>query len=807
MMDRRFCLAPGVELVALNEGQYTLRSEFDAVQLSGDEAIRFAEQVLRALDEPRLLKEIESRMPGFSPSSILRQLETLVSNGLLVEVPGEGELLHQPFTALLQSIGSDAADTQAKLAKARVSIYGLEAHGAHLALILARMGVGRFRLVDPFPFEAAHLTLTPVTDSTAIGQPRQTAVARLLRDAGAEIELVGQDTLDTEAVRSVLVGSDLALGCWDSSFAAAQHWLNRAALETGVPVLFGELRATTFMAGPLYLPRRSSCWMCYRMRAVACAKDFDQAIAFEEHLDHIREPRLHARPILPVLPEMLASTMAMEVLRILTGLHPPVLVDRVMEYDAFSGRHSLHPVLTVPHCVVCAKKKARRHLSLVELIADPPQPADPAQLVDTLVSPRTGIVSQFGAVSRDTSETPLPLVWRAQLSNHRFFSERDEDRATCSGKGMTLLQAWRSCLGEAIERYSGSCWSDDELHLARHDELDGRALDPRDLVLYNADQYESLQYTPYTDDAELNWVRAHSLVSGNEIWVPAIAILMDYPVRDLQEYLFPITSNGLASGPTAHEAVLNALNEVLERDAMLVSWLNQLPGRPHAAADHPDEDVRTLNTLYARRGVELALVQLPSDTPVSVFMGIAFQREGSGPYATVGLGAHIQPSIAARQAALEVGQVRPSLRRRARLLNPERIEELAASPQLVASLEDHALLYTHHSTANAFTFLFGERATWQTGPEMDSAETLAHLIEHFRARDQDVLYFDLTPPDMRALGVYTARVVLPGYQPIWFGREERRLGGQRIFEFALNQGFREQAVTLDEFNPMPHPIA
>jgi len=619
-MDRRFCLAPGVELVALKEGQYTLRSEFDAVQLSGAEAVQFTEQVLSVLDEPLSLQEIASRMPGYSPTSILQQLEALVRNGLLVEVSAEGERPHLPFTALLQSIGSDAADTQAKLAETCVTIYGLEAHGAHLALLLARLGVGRFRLVDPFPFEAAHLALTPVADSTAIGQPRQNAVSSLLRDAGAEIELVGQDTLDAGVVQAIVAGSDLALGCWATSFEAAQHWLNRAALETGVPVLFGELRATSFLAGPLYLPQRSSCWMCYRMRAVACANDFDQAIAFEEHLDRIREPRLHTRPILPVLPEMLASTMAMEVVRILTGLHPPTLVDGVMEYDALSGQSTLHPVLTVPNCVVCAKKKARRHPALAELIADPPQAADPAQLVDTLVSARTGVVSHFGAVSRDTSEIPLPLVWRAKLANHRFFSERDEDRATCSGKGMTLPQAWRSCLGEAIERYSGSNWSGDELHLARRDELEGRVLDPRDLVLYQADQYESLQYTPYVDDAQLNWVRARSLVHGDDIWVPAIGILMDYPVHDLQEYLFPITSNGLASGPTPHEAVLSALNEVLERDAMLVSWLNELPGRPHAAADHPDEDVRTLSALYERRGVELALIQLPTDHPVSVFM-------------------------------------------------------------------------------------------------------------------------------------------------------------------------------------------
>jgi hypothetical protein len=55
---------------------------------------------------------------------------------------------------------------------------------------------------------------------------------------------------------------------------------------------------------------------------------------------------------------------------------------------------------------------------------------------------------------------------------------------------------------------------------------------------------------------------------------------------------------------------------------------------------------------------------------MSVFVGIALLGEGlGGPAAVVGLGADLNANTAARKAAMEVGQVRPSLRRRVRLLD------------------------------------------------------------------------------------------------------------------------------------------
>jgi ribosomal protein S12 methylthiotransferase accessory factor len=60
---------------------------------------------------------------------------------------------------------------------------------------------------------------------------------------------------------------------------------------------------------------------------------------------------------------------------------------------------------------------------------------------------------------------------------------------------------------------------------------------------------------------------------------------------------------------------------------------------------------------------------------------------------------------------------------------------------------------------------------------------------------------------MAALGIFTARVIVPSYQPIWFGHGERRLGGRRAYEFGFRQGLRPAAAEPGSLNSMPHPIA
>ena len=459
-----------------------------------------------------------------------------------------------------------------------------------------------------------------------------------------------------------------------------------------------------------------------------------------------------------------------------------------------------------------SKKSARVQPSLDDLRRTNERPGDLLAARPLLVGTRCGVVKDLRAVPRDVTEPAEPHVYRAQLANHRFVDDSADD-LVASGKGVTHGAAVVSALGEAVERYSSACWGGEDVVYGARSEVDGDALDPRDLVLYRPEQYADVEYAPYRDETELGWVPARSLVSGGELFVPALAVSMAHHVHSPGEYLFRPTSNGLATGSTLSRAILAAALEVIERDAFVVAWSNRLPCDLADPKSHPDAAVRRLYHAYLRRGVALSLHRLPSDHPIHVFLALAIDRAADdAPAAVVGLGADFDAARAATKAALEVGQVRPSLRMRLR--EPEtrrRLQELVADPHAVAELEDHDLLYAAPELLHAFDFLHRDSLATLSRPEPREPEPevdrLGRLVEHLRTAGQDLLYVNLTSPDMGGLGLHTVRVLIPRFQPIDFGWKEQRLGGERLFELPVRLGFTSVPTAPETLNSFPHPLA
>ncbi len=191
MRDAKYCLAPGLEIVRLEGGRVQLRSDFTSVDISGETAAEMADKVLRALSRPLDLAEIAECLPGYRLESLESQLDALVREGVLVAHRDPPPAAQPPFSAWLDQIGLGAPDAQALLARCKVAIFGLEAHGGYVAQMLADAGVGHLLLADPFPFEPAHHALTPVRDPMAIGQAREAAVARLIARPGLELTTAG----------------------------------------------------------------------------------------------------------------------------------------------------------------------------------------------------------------------------------------------------------------------------------------------------------------------------------------------------------------------------------------------------------------------------------------------------------------------------------------------------------------------------------------------------------------------------------------------------------------------------------------
>lgn len=407
----------------------------------------------------------------------------------------------------------------------------------------------------------------------------------------------------------------------------------------------------------------------------------------------------------------------------------------------------------------------------------------------------------------DPSEPGRPFVIQAELANHNYLAKEHADQFSCSGKGFSVERAVEGALGEAVERYSASFWWNEEIRRSRRAELPGRSIDPRDLVLYDPSQYADLPYAPYLETSTLGWVEARSLTAKAPVWIPALSVFLTYPTS-AEEHLAPSTSNGLAAGATLANAILAGAFEVIERDAVMIGWLNQICLDRWDPATHPDSEIRELVEAYRRRGVEVGLFRMATDVSgVSVFLAVARSPDNL-PAAVVGLGAHFDAGTAAGKAVSEIAQVRPALRRKLRREETKaRLEELRREPGLVTTLHDHDLLYAHPESLNRVDFLFSRTISGRDWPDHTYTRGLADLVTMLANAGHDLIYYALCVPELERLNLYVARVIIPHFQPIDFGWKERRLGGRRLFELPVALGLLPHANAIPTLNPDPHPIA
>ncbi|NPC85067.1 TOMM precursor leader peptide-binding protein, partial [Pyxidicoccus fallax] len=352
-LDDVYSLAAGTEVVPLRSGGALVRSDVASLQLEGASTRLFLERVLPLLDGQRSFDAVAAALPDVAPADLRGHLDALVAARVLRRSPRglAPPAPVTPFLALLEAWGLPAPAARDALSKLRVVVLGLEAHGAHAAAQLADCGVGEVVLVDPFPCEPGNVALMPGVTPEAVGTPRQQVMARLLSGRGGRVT-TPDVPLTREGVDALVRGASLALACFDRGLSAVHHWLNRASLAHAVPALYAELSSHTARVGPLVVPGSTACFMCYRMRGLACMDDFEPEMAWEEHLDRQRQPRLHARATLPPLAAQVGGVLAQEALKLLLGLRPTTLASHVLDLDALKPLPSLHPVLEKPDCPV-----------------------------------------------------------------------------------------------------------------------------------------------------------------------------------------------------------------------------------------------------------------------------------------------------------------------------------------------------------------------------------------------------------------------------------------------------------------------
>ena len=430
-------------------------------------------------------------------------------------------------------------------------------------------------------------------------------------------------------------------------------------------------------------------------------------------------------------------------------------------------------------------------------------------VIDLLVSRRTGVITEIGHQHRGAEEPVPPHLFTATLAHFDFRTAPLSERLS-GGKGATEGAAKLSAIGEAVERYSAYHWDAGRTWTG----LAGPgAITPADCVLYSDAQYEAgMRYQRWTPETEISWIHGVELPSGAPVALPAGLVYLVNPLPLAADHVTATTSNGLAAGPDLTRAILSGFYEVIERDALMIGWMNQLPATRIDVAQTGCH-AASIARHYRRHGVELRLYRLATDQAAYVMLAvlddIGSEGQGSeGPVRVTGMGCDVDPVTAADKAVFEACQARPSEATRFARAHPgERLKRY----EDVKDLDDHPAFHSLRRNLAEFAFLdTGGRAELGSLPRPatpDPAATLDLVVDGLVRAGARAAYADITGADIAVTGIRVVRCIATGFQPIHFGHGEARLGGRRLFEAPVAWGLRDAARGAAELNPCPHPMA
>jgi len=313
------------------------------------------------------------------------------------------------------------------------------------------------------------------------------------------------------------------------------------------------------------------------------------------------------------------------------------------------------------------------------------------------------------------------------------------------GMGASLAEATVKALAEAFERYASGLLRVDRR--AKETELDGSVLDLCQIAPLPAEYLSRTNLRERSQDVQWEWV-AGSRRNGDKVYVPVDQVFYPLYRKNLKRLpAYQANSTGVAAHYDLDQAILNAVLELIERDAIATFWYARRPP-PHVASTSIPEDVQTRVLALRKYGHKTIFLDLTIDT-VPVIM--CFIMSSVYPHIVSGAAASLECDIAIQKSFNEAEFMLHSWRKARRH---------ALVPEQVYSNIDHGVFYFHPQSKKYIEwFLSGARGISVSNRIFTAAE----LIERVNP-----VIIDLTPRENRS-GLCVVKVLSEELIPLLFG--------------------------------------
>ncbi len=227
---------------------------------------------------------------------------------------------------------------QRRLKQGRALLIGTGGLGSPLALYLAAAGVGHIGLVDFDVVDESNLQRQIVHGTSTVGMPKIESAKRRLQDLNPHIDIsVYEAQVTSDNALDLMRPYDVIVDGTDNF--PTRYLTNDAAVLLGKPNVYGSIFRFEGQATVFYPKEGGPCYRCL----------------YPEPPPPGLVPSCAEGGVLGVLPGVIGTIQATEVIKLLTGIGEP-LIGRLMLYDALGMRFRELKLRRNPECPICGEQ-------------------------------------------------------------------------------------------------------------------------------------------------------------------------------------------------------------------------------------------------------------------------------------------------------------------------------------------------------------------------------------------------------------------------------------------------------------------
>jgi len=365
-------------------------------------------------------------------------------------------------------------------------------------------------------------------------------------------------------------------------------------------------------------------------------------------------------------------------------------------------------------------------------------------------------------------------------------------------------EAELKALGEAAERYTSAVLSPDEFIVATADELGDRAFDWKRLPkLSEKERSDPKQLLhPFSAQDSMRWIEALDMHQKVSVHVPIVLTHLYPRAWTSERFIYPI-STGTALHPDPWQAMLSAVLEVIERDALSLNWILRRPLRRIQLQTHDARffDEKTWGLLQQD---DMRLYEASTDFGIPVVYARRFRPAHPRAANVFGCACNFDICDAIGKAARESIMIAHALE--------SSIHQIPDDPFECRSLVDGASMMMVPERNGEFAFLDQagnvglDKLMYQQTDVCESPRAqFDWVLAKTRQHGQPLYIAEISCAEIKHVGLRAFRAVMPGMMPLSFVHRARFLGSQRLSD--MHQYWNLPSTLEERINPWPQPFS